>query len=218
MAALMCALLGCSGDDDAADPSPPSIETTAAPTTEIATTEPPASTAPPTTSSTTTTTTEPPTTTTLTDEQLKQQIAVELVRAYDNLEQLTAEPTVDGLDERLATIVAPGTDAAADIRALIEELVANGERVVTGVPDYSSVAVESVELVGAAPYGEAVVTFCRVNNRVRVDTQGAPQPGTGGLIASRVHQTVQQTPGGWVPSSAVTEIVSEIGATTCPAA
>ena len=36
---------------------------------------------------------------------------------------------------------------------------------VFGNPDYSTVTVEMVELVGEPPYSEATVTACLVNNR-----------------------------------------------------
>ena len=63
-------------------------------------------------------------------------------------EDLVSNPTLDGLDERLAQFVVPGSDAYNASRRSSRSLVAHGERVVNGDPDYSTVTVEMVELVG----------------------------------------------------------------------
>jgi hypothetical protein len=179
------------------------VATTAPPTTPPSTTPPPTTRAP---------------TTTLTDDELKAQIAADYMRSSELLDELASNPTLDGLDERLAQIAAPGSVAAEDLRAFIVGMVERGERVINGAPDYSTVEVESVEFVGATPYIEATVTYCLVTNRIRIDSAGMPQPGTGGLIASREFQTVQPTPNGWLPSSRITEIWGEVGASECPPA
>jgi hypothetical protein len=110
---------------------------------------------------------------------------------------------------------APGSESYNSVKAFIEELVATGERVVSGDPDLSSVTVEMVELVGQPPYQEALVTACSVDNRLRVDAAGAPveEPL---LFAIRQQQTSQLTGNGWLPASALTGLEQGDGIAECP--
>ena len=211
LAAATLLAVGCSDDDDsdstgAATTPPP--ESTTAPTTDA-----PATTDEPTT--TVATTTVAPTTT-LDVEALKAQIAADYERSAELLDELVSNPTVDGLDEKLAMIMTPGTEPYEGVREFVVAMVERGERVVNGVPDHSSTTVENVELVGEPPYTEAIVTSCAVTNRARVDSQGIIQEGTGILVAIRNRGNVQLTPNGWLPSSLLTGLEQGEGLTACP--
>ncbi len=103
------------------------------------------------------------------------------------------------------------------VKAFVEELVASGERVVNGEPDYSTVTVEMVELVGEPPYAEATVTVVRRDTTELVSTPpGTRSTGTGSLVAIRNQQTVELTPNGWLPSSLLTGLEQGDGITECP--
>ena len=124
--------------------------------------QPPETTESPATTESTTTTVEP-TTTTVDVEALKAEIAADYLRSWELRRELTANPTLDGLDEKLAQISAPGSedyDNASELRST--SWSRRGERVVAGTPDEFRIDVESVELVGEPPHQEAVVTICFV--------------------------------------------------------
>jgi len=212
LAVAVSVATACSGDDDETEPSVPA-------TTAAVTTEAPTSTDPPTTTEPTTTTAAPttalPPTTTVDVEALKAQIAADYERSYELLDELVSNPTLDGLGDRLALFLAPGSDSYNSVRTFVEELVASDERVVNGDPDLSSVTVEMVELVGSPPYVEATVTACSIDNRLRVDAAGTPleEPL---LFAIRQRQVVQLTPNGWLPASRLTGLEQGDGITECP--
>lgn len=211
MAALAGALLLVSCSDGDAEPGtipvPPSdAATTGAPVdTTTPSTGPPASTAvvqqtEPTVTptdaspaSTSTTTTEVRTTTTISERALKAKIAADYERSAELLDELASNPTLENLDARLAEITAPGTSPYRNIKAFISGMVERNERVINGEPDYSTAEAEMVKLQGDPPHKEAVVTFCVVTNRVRIDEGGNPQPGTGNLAAIRGSATSANT-------------------------
>jgi hypothetical protein len=213
LAVAVSVATACSGDDDGAEPGTTTASTPAVTTTEPETTEPAATTTdPPTTSASPTTL---PATTTLDVEALKAQIAADYERAWQSHEELVTNPTLDQLDDRLAQFVAPGSDSFNSVKAFVERLVADGQRVINGDPDYSTVTVEMVELIGGPPYAEATVTACQVTNRIRVDSAGVPAQEPA-LIAIRQQQTVQRTLNGWLPSSNLTGLEQGDGITECP--
>ena len=133
----------CSGDDDEAEPTVPS-------TTAAATTEPPTTTAPP-------TTTEPPTTTAApTTPAAHHDARCRSPEGPDRCRLRAGAPTPGGPRQQ-PDAGRPGRATRADGRRIghlqqrqefVEGMVANGERVVNGDPDYSTVTVETVELVG----------------------------------------------------------------------
>jgi len=211
LAVLVAALAACNSDDEA-EP-----DTTPPPTTAAATTEPtdppttPESTAAPTTTDSPTTTQAP--TTTVDVEALKAQIAADYERSWELFDELVTNPTLEGLDEQLAFISAPGTENFANKRAFVEELVSTGDRVVNGQPDYSTDEVEIVELLGTPPYTSARVTFCSVSNRQRIAPDGAVL--ISGLTAARRSETVVLTPNGWLPDATGVETWGGLEVTEC---
>lgn len=162
-------LLACSsGDDalpdDATDPpttvtQPPSTTTAAPPTTQ-----------PPTSPPTTPVPTEPPTTpvpaTTIDD--VKAQIQADLTDGRQRLRALQMAPTLDGLEDELATIALPGSEYFQQQLDYINELVRLGDVVTLGDPPVDSVTVEEVTFEGAEPYTAASVRVCEAVNVGRV--------------------------------------------------
>ncbi len=90
---------------------------TSVPETTVPATEAPATTASPATTESTTTTVEA-TTTTVDVEALKAQIAADYLRSWELRRELTANPTLDGLDEQLAQISAPGSEDYATLQSV----------------------------------------------------------------------------------------------------
>ena len=77
-----------------------------------------------------------------------------------------------------------------------------------------SLDVESVELVGAAPYTEALVTVCAVDNSKRITPpENSPNGqetltlGTGELVAVRRQEPVALTSQGWLPTAATVDAI-----------
>ena len=201
-AALVLVAVACNGDDDdAVESSVP--ETTAATTTSQApeTTEVPA----------TTSTTVEATTTTVDVDALKAQITEDYLRSWQLRRELTANPTLDGLDEKLAQISAPGSESDSTMRQLIADLVANGERVVAGAPDLFRIDVEAIEF----GQDEATLTVCFVGNSQRVDSAGTVVLDLG-TLAVRTQQDVRRTANGWLPSSGQRDLWQGLEVTECP--
>ena len=130
------------GDDDDGEGT-----TTVAPTTPptVATTAAVATTAPPTDPPTTPAPTVPATTVPDVD-TIKTQIAADYVRSAQLRDEWTRNPTLENLDQRAATISAPGSPDYEGLVALIRELVEQGERLVPGEPDLNAVTVETGRL------------------------------------------------------------------------
>ncbi len=175
--------------------TPPSAVTTTASTAGTTSTS---------TSTSTTTTLPAPTTTTLDD--LKARIAADYQRAYLQRYEMLANPSLDNLDARVNEVAVAGSDYHATFKALVEDLVAKGDRMVPNEPDILTVTVESVELVGEAPYTEAKVTSCQVENRKRVQTAENSPTGietevgdTGLVTAQHAIDPVRLTAAGWLP-------------------
>jgi hypothetical protein len=206
--ALAGAMAGCSGDDDAGDTT-----TTAAPTTAVATTEsPPTTSAPPTTAAPTTAAPS----TTLSAEALKAQIAEDYERAAKLRDELTRNPTLEGLEEQAARIAAPGSPDYSAFLDHITGMAERGERIVAGEPDINDVTVELVELSTDAP-DVATVTACQVFNSRRIDPDGQTIGDTGVLTAIRIRQQVQRTSQGWLPASPFEALEAAVEVTACPA-
>jgi hypothetical protein len=201
------ALVGCTGDDDAADDT----TTTSAPAVSSApATDPPTTTAP----TTTTTTVATPTTPSV--EDLKAQIAADYERAAELRDELTRNPTLDGLEEKAALISAPGSPDYTAMVTLIQEMVERGERIVPGEPDLNTTTVELVEL-STDSADVATVTACEVFNDRRIGPNGETIGDTGILSALRIRQQVQRTPNGWLPASAYEPLAGAEEVTECPA-
>lgn len=205
----------CTGGDDSAASS------TAAATMATATVE---STVPPTDPPTTLppeTTSAPSTaapTTTVDVEALKAQIAADYQRSWQLRLEITENPTLDGLDDKLAQIAVPDSVSYQGLRDAVTEMVAEGRRTARGVPDQFSITVESVELLGQPPFAEAVLTYCYVTNRVNLDAAGNVIPGSEGLYAARRRENVRATGNGWLPFGLVTPLWENVDVTVCPPA
>jgi hypothetical protein len=210
-AALVLVAAACNSDDDDAAETSVSVETTTESTSPPAT-EPPETTAPPAPTSTT----AGETTTTVDEEALKAQIAEDYLRSWELRRELTANPTLEGLSEKLAQISAPGSDDAENFRTFINELVSLGERVIPGTPDEFRIDVEDVELVGGPPNSEGVITICFVSNSVRVDASGNVVSDLG-IVATRSEDHVVTTPNGWLPDRGLEDTWQGLGVTECPA-
>ncbi len=203
----VCALLGsgCRGDDDdTADPTitPAPIESTEAAVVTIS----PPTTVPPTTL---------PPTTTVDIEALKSQIAADYQRSWQLRNELSRNPTLENLDERIAQISAPGSEDAMDLKEVIEDAVATGERTVPGDPDLFRIDVENIEISGSPP-SQAVITVCFVGNANLVDSQGNVI--NGGLMATRSRETVVPTANGRLPNGFFIDLWGGSGVAECPPA
>jgi hypothetical protein len=213
LVAALTVAAGCSDDDDdgAGDTTEPAAESTVPGTTE----PPPETTEAPTTTTTTTSTVPP--STTMSEEDLKAQIAADYQRSWQLRRELIANPTLDGLDEKLAQISAPGSADYNMSRDFVTELASAGDRVVPGTPDEFRIDIERVELVGNPPHQEARVTMCWVANPVRVNSEGAVVTDFG-LVAARRQDHVVLTPGGWLPDGQLVDYWQGLGVTECPPA
>jgi hypothetical protein len=205
-AVVAVALAGCTDDDEASPTTtaaPPattevaSVPTTAEPSTTSATSPPPSTAMP---------------TTTLDVEALKAQIAADYLKTEQASEDLSRNPTLDGLDEKVAAIATPGSSQFESVRQSVQNLVARGERVAPGTPDYSEASVESVELDGG---GAAQVTACLVTNQVLVDSSGQTVGGLNDVTAAKVRQPMERAAEGWRQSDQGTRVSIREGATTC---
>jgi hypothetical protein len=166
---LAIAVAACSGDDGALpdDVTDPPTTTTQPPPT----TEPPPSTLPPTSVTVTTSPpTEPPTTpppsTTIDD--VKAQIQADLSAGRQRLRALQMAPTLDGLEDTMATIALPGSEYYQQQVDYINELVRLGDVVTLGDPPVDSITVEEVTFEGEEPYAAASVRVCDAQNVGRV--------------------------------------------------
>lgn len=189
-------------------------------------------TASPTTSSSSTSSTPPSTvvlavtTTVVAEDALRAQIVADYVKANGLEVGLKAAPTLDGLEARAVEIAPEGSDNYASLIAFVQGLVKVGDVVRANDKDpVHTVTVESVELVGSAPYTSAIATVCEVDNSVRVNTadrsptgQDVPVFGTGKLRATRVRVSVVSTPQGWLPPGLPESGSTYEGVTSCPAA
>jgi hypothetical protein len=119
---------------------------------------------------------------------------------------MLANPSLDNLDARVSEVAVPESDYYATFKALIEDLVAKGDRMIANDPDILTVTIESVELTGEAPYAEAKVTSCQVENRKRVTpAENSPtgietEVGDSGVVtAFHGVDPVRLTEAGWLP-------------------
>jgi hypothetical protein len=218
---------GCS-DDDAQGGNTTTV--TQPPTTSdmtVATTSPPPTTETPTTVAQTTstppTTTSPPTTAPVDEEALKAEIAADYERAFNRRYQMLENPRQRNLESTAARVFADSSPAFDDFVAVIEELVATGDRWVPNDPDLLSVTVENVELVGPLPYQRAIVTACEVTNRKQVvPAEHSPTgeeilvDGTGELLVLRLEEPVRRTANGWLRHRLVRDADRFEGVTSCP--
>jgi hypothetical protein len=167
------------------------------------------------TSTSTSTTTTLPATTTTTLEDLRAQIAADYSRSTLREYDLLGDPSLDNLEASVAEVAVAGSDFHTTLMTTIQDLVAKGDRVIPNDPDILTITVESVELVGEAPYTEATVTSCKVENRKRVTTaENSPtgietEVGDSGLItAYHTTEPVRLTDKGWLRYA--TNITGEI--------
>jgi hypothetical protein len=197
LVAAALVIAACSDDDDADPTTTPVTESTARPTTVAATTTSPAAST--TTSPSTTTTTMTPTT------QSADQQKAEIEAAYRELDAkgfaMLQNPTLEGLDAKVAEIAVPGGAYAQALTDRVKNLVESGQYVVPDDPSLDSVSVESIEFTGE---GAATVTACLVTNALTVKrADQSPIPGRSMPIAnpevyaSRVHETLVVTETGW---------------------
>ncbi len=179
-----------------------------------------------TTSSSTTTTSSTSTTTSTTvpvEVTVKAQIVADYTRIFYESATLLENPSLDGLDQRLATIAEVGSESFKQRRTRVEELVALGDRLVRNDPDLYSITVENVELVGSAPYTEAIVKSCQVDNRKQI-TPAENSPigsvilvgGSDTLDVGRLTEKVRLVGDRWVEYAGRLDGVAFQGVTTCP--
>jgi hypothetical protein len=197
-----CALVGvltlaaCDGGGGASS-------STSATSTEPTSTSP-VSTSPTTSSTTTSSTTSTTTTTSTTvpiEVTVKAQVAADYERAYLRLWDSYQHPTLDGLDAVTAEVAVPDSERAAAFQAFIKNLVANGD---VYAVETATATVEAVKLVGKAPYTEAIVTVCEVENFKQVTPAANSPTGSEALVggserheAFRTDEPVRLTDQGW---------------------
>lgn len=206
-------LAACNGGGSAGPATDPPNTSRATPSTSTSTTS----------SSSTSTTIAEPTTTVFDEEALKAEIAADYEENYFELRDLFLRPSLDDLDNRLAEVAQPGSEAHRLLKARLVELIGLGDALVPNDPDLFSVTVEEVELVGAAPYEEAIVTACRVDNRKQVTlAENSPTGaevlvfGSDSLRVGRFREPVGLTDRGWVPYTGRRDGESFEGVQTCP--
>jgi hypothetical protein len=208
-------LAACNGGGSAGPATDPPNTSRATPSTSTSTIS----------SSSTSTTIAEPTTTVFDEEALKAEIAADYEENYFELRDLFLRPSLDDLDNRLADVSEPGSPSFSQRKARLEELVALGDALVPNEPDLYSVTVESVELVGDAPYTEALVTACRVSNSRQVTLpENSPASvevvvaGTDELRVGRYTEPVRLTGRGWVSHTGRLDGERFDGVETCPPA
>ncbi|MFV0306882.1 MAG: hypothetical protein ACK5OX_03955 [Desertimonas sp.] len=157
------------------------------------------------------------------DEALRQQIAADYIENFAEVDAIVANPSLDGLDARLAEAFEPGSAAFVAVHDHVADLVATGDVVARNNPDLFSVTVESVELVGDRPFVDAVVVACEVDNRQRItppENSPTGQPvlvaGTGMLLVGRYREPMRLTDGGWITYQSPRQARGYEGVQTCP--
>lgn len=200
----LCALavIGCGGGDDS-----DATTTTAPPTT---TSVPPPSTSAPTTVATTVATTpaptDPPTTTVpaTTVEDVEAQIQADLTAGRERLRALQMQPTLDGLEDALATIALPGSEYYEEELAYVKELVRLGDVVVLGEPPVDTITVEAVTFDDVASLQAASVKVCDAANIGQITPAENSPVGEDiisvepSLLAVRYSMSVVRSDSGWV--------------------
>jgi hypothetical protein len=170
-AVVLCALTlvaACSDDDGGGQQTLPPGPTTTPATAPPSATPLPTGTSPPT--SDPPTTTEPPTTvaptTTISQEaeeaRIKRQVARAYVTGFNHEVGLGQDPPSEGLVRQVHRFAVPGSPISAELVSLLRRLVDKGTRMVVSDPSLNTTTVESVELIGPAPYNQALVTHCTV--------------------------------------------------------
>jgi hypothetical protein len=226
---------GCSDDDGQGGGTttapPATVLTTVAATTTSGTIDTTDTTAAPSTSPGTTdtptagevTTTSTNTTPPVDEEALKAEIARDYERAFYRRWQMLRRPSLHDLHDKAASVLAEGSPAFDALVHRIQELVALGDALVPNEPDLLDVTVESVRLVGQAPYTRAIVTACEVTNRKQVTLpENSPTgheievAGSGRLLVTRFQESVRRTGSGWLRYTDPREGTRfENGETTC---
>ena len=219
LVAVALTAAACS-DDDSADPTTVATESSSAPETTVADTTTTTSEAT-TTSSSTTSSTAPPTTASV-DQQ-----KAEIEAAYRDLDAkgyaMLQNPTMDGLDAKVAEIALPGSPYAEALAARVTQLVQDGQYLVPDDPSIERLTVEAIDVT--AP-GAATVVACQVSNALTVKrADQSPIPGrsipiaNSQIYASRLTETLVQTPNGW-RHDGVSGLQAPVweGADSCPPA
>ena len=199
---------------------------TSPPSTEAVPTVPPPTPAPTSASTgapTTTTSTTIPVPPSTTIEDLKATIAADFERGSYRVFELLAAPSLDNLDAKLAEVAVPGSEYSAILTKRFQELIAAGDAVVPNDPDILTVKVESVDLVGEAPFTQAKVTYCAENNRRQVNLaafsptgEDIQVDGTGELDVTRFTETLQLVGTRWLQFEGKLDATSVEG-NKCPA-
>jgi hypothetical protein len=168
-----------------------------------------------------TTTTVAPTTTTLDPaEQAKAEIAADYAELYALRAELFVNPGLADRDARLAEFHDPSGAAFLGSQGLFVRLADEGRLVVALDPVVPAEAgrVESIELIGEAPYASAYVWHCvTFNFQEALAADGAPIEGTQDTWAVRIRLDAVASSSGWrfeVGEDAPNEYWD--GATTCP--
>jgi hypothetical protein len=202
---------GSSGTEEAAPAAPPvSIGRPTTTTTAAATTV-----------AETTTTTVAPTTTTLDPAaQAKAEIAADYAELYALRAELMQNPGMVDRQARLATFHNPAGQGYRSSEDLFARLVTEG-RVVTPLDPASAAqwgTLESIELIGDAPYQTAYVWHCistQLQEALAVD--GVAIEGTQRTWALRIRWTAFASDTGW-RFETIGDVPNELwdGATACP--
>jgi hypothetical protein len=156
------------------------------------------------------------------EDALKAQVAADYERAYLRRYEIFQHPTVDNLDALVAEVAVPGSEDATAFKSFVEGLVAVGDVISV---DVANATVEQVKLVGAAPYTEAVVTVCQVEQSKQVTPAANSPTGSEILVggseihrAFRTDEPVRLTDQGWRQYQNRLDGTRFQGADSCPAA
>ena len=214
-AAMTCVAVACSSSPATSESTTTAATTIAATTTTV------------TLAATTTaapTTVPAPTTTLSPDDQLKAQIAADYVSAFDRNDAIFADPSQGDLESLLAEVVVAGSPQYSSRLTRLLELRNLGDQVRRIEPFITMVTVENVELLGSAPYTDAVVTVCEVLNLEQVTPaknsptgKDIPVGGEGSPRVTRLSEPVQLVNGRWLPFVEVRYGDRFRGVQTCPA-
>jgi hypothetical protein len=134
-------------------------------------------------------------------DQLKAEIEVAFRDLNSKVIALLSDPSLDGLEPRVAEIAVPGSPYSEALVSRVTTLVTNGQYLVLNDPSVETLTIESIAIAGPTM---ADVTACQVTNALtmkRADQSptGRPIPvgGTGELSAARFTQSMVLTADGW---------------------
>ena len=97
--------------------------------------------------------------------QLRRQVERDFLRSEELISEIAQNPRrVKKLERRLSEALVPGSPRYEELMRHFRGMVTTNQRVVLGDPPIRESTVERIELVGDAPYTEAMVTSCEVDN------------------------------------------------------